>query len=69
MGCAQVEEETAILRWYKARHLGKNAADVQLDAWDRLYYMAKAKARGHHHLLAVSFSSSRAAHHHLLMWR
>ena len=42
---AQVEEETDLLRRYKARHLGKAMADVQLHAWDRLYYMAMAKAR------------------------
>ncbi|KAK9905894.1 hypothetical protein WJX75_008266 [Coccomyxa subellipsoidea] len=40
----KVEEETDLLRRYKARHLGKAVADVQLDAWDRLYYMAMAKA-------------------------
>ena len=40
-----MEEETDLLRRYKARHLGKAVANVQLDAWDRLYYMAMAKAR------------------------
>lgn len=32
------------MRRYKAWHLGKAVADVQLDAWDRLYYIAMAKA-------------------------
>ncbi len=40
-----MEEEVELLRRYKAKHLGKAVADVQLDAWDRLYYMAMAKAR------------------------
>ncbi|EIE23493.1 zincin [Coccomyxa subellipsoidea C-169] len=40
----KVEEEVELLRRYKAKHLGKAVADVQLDAWDRLYYMAMAKA-------------------------
>ena len=40
----QVEEEVDLMRRHKARHLGKAVNDVELDSWDRLYYIAMAKA-------------------------
>ena len=42
--CAiQVKEEVDFLRRYKAKHLGRSAVGLQLDAWDRLFYMRVAQ--------------------------
>ncbi len=41
----QVEEEVDLLRRYKAKHLGRSAVGLQLDAWDRLFYMRVAQVQ------------------------
>lgn len=41
----QVEDEMQLLRKYKARHLGGYPHDMQLEAWDRLFYMRIAQVR------------------------
>ena len=38
-----MEEEVNILRRYKAKHLGRSTVGLQLDAWDRLFYMRVAQ--------------------------
>jgi hypothetical protein len=42
---AQVEDEMQMLRKYKARHLGGSPCNMQLEAWDRLFYMRIAQVR------------------------
>ena len=39
----QVEEELILLRKVKAKTLGRAAEGLQLEAWDRLYYMRIAQ--------------------------
>lgn len=59
----QVEEEVKILRRYKAKHLGRSADGLQLDAWDRLFYMRIAQVQ--QNLSGVCRYTHHMTHHHL----
>ena len=41
----QVEDEMQLLRKNKARHLGGSPHEMQLEAWDRLFYMRITQVR------------------------